>query len=111
MKQEQREKASKIAAETRIANGSYYNKPIRRGFHISEEQKVKERMSNSTRIQVDLYNLDDTFYMHFNSLNECDDFLGLTRGTTSKVMMHKNGAKTLRRKYIPIKHTNTVLTD
>lgn len=98
------------AAETCKNNGSYYNRPIRKGFHIPEETKVKERLANPTRIKIDLFNLDGTLFKTFESLNECDDFLGLTRGTTSKVMKGKNHAKTLRKKYIPIKHTNTVLT-
>ena len=38
-------------------------------------------------------------YKTFQSLNECDDYLHLTRGTTSKVLRGK--AKTLKRKYIP----------
>ena len=110
IKNENMKKAQEATHETRLKNNSYNPPRPKKGYHISEEQKVKERLSNPTRLQVDLYNLDGSFFMHFNSLNECDDFLGLTRGTTSKVLMHKNGAKTLRRKYIPIKHTNTVLT-
>lgn len=110
IKEEHIKKGQIAAHEIRLKNNSYNPPRPKKGCHISEERKVKERLSNPTRLQVDLYNLDGSFFMHFNSLNECDDFLGLSRGTTSKVLKHKNSAKTLRRKYIPIKHTNTVLT-
>ena len=63
------------------------------------------------RIKVNLCYLDGTVYKTFESLTQCDDFLGLTRGTTSKVMKGKNHAKTLRKKYIPKRYVNTVLTN
>lgn len=109
IKQEHKKAGIEKSKETHKKNNSYFNKPARKGFHVSEEAKVKARLSNQISIKVDLYNLDGSFYKSFNSLNECDDFLNLTRGTTSKVL--KGKAKTLRKKYIPIKHTNTVLTN
>jgi hypothetical protein len=78
--------------KTRIERGSY---------KCSEKQKQLIRVRNSIRQEVDLFCVSGEIYKHFISLNECDDFLGLTRGTTSKVIHHKNGAKTLRKKYIP----------
>ena len=109
LRQERIKQGQERAAKTRRENGSYDNRPIRSGFHVSEKAKIKARVSNKISMKVDLYNLDGSFYKSFESLNECDDFLGLTRGATSKVL--KNKAKTLKRKYIPVKHTNTVLTD
>ena len=46
-------------------------------------------------------NYFDRFYEDrtFQSLNECDDYLELTRGTTSKVLNGKG--KTLKKLYIP----------
>ncbi len=108
-KQEKIKAALRAAHKTQIEKGTYFNRPIRRGFHVPEKTKLKERLANSTRISIDLLYLDGTLYKSFDSANECDDFLGLTRGATSKVL--KGKAKTLKRKYIPIKHTNTVLTD
>lgn len=72
-----------------------------RGRVIDKEWRDKIRENRSDRIEVQLFDLDGTFFKSFLSLNECDDFLELTRGTTSKVLKGKNGAKTLRRKYIP----------
>ena len=69
--------------------------------NMSEQQKMRIRLNNKKSIKVFLFDLNDNYIMQFNSLNECDDFLNLTRGTTSKVLMHKNGAKTLKRRYIP----------
>ena len=69
--------------------------------NMPEQQKLKIRLNNKKSMKVFLFDLNDNYVMQFNSLNECDDFLNLTRGTTSKVLMHKNGAKTLKRKYIP----------
>ena len=111
IKEEHKKAGAKRASETRRKNGSYFNKSIRKGFHVSEESKRKQRLSSKVSIKIDLFYLDGTLYKTFDSLNECDDFLGLTRGTTSKVMKRKNWAKTLRKKYIPKKHTNTVLTN
>lgn len=69
-----------------------------RGKKISTEQKNKIRMSNKTSMKCILYDKDTHLKIkEFNSLNECDDFLKLTRGTTSK--HHKNKCKFLRRKY------------
>ena len=73
-----------------------------RGFKSpSQEARNKSRLSNKKSKKVRLLDLNGKECLVFNSLNECDDFLNLTRGTTSKVLMHKNFAKTLRRKYIP----------
>lgn len=102
-------KGSMSAAEARAKRG--YKPRPRVGFHISEEQKIKERLSNPTRLKVSLYSLDGTFFRSFESLNECDDFFGISRGTTSKVIKHKNHAKTIRKKYIPKLYANTVLTE
>lgn len=71
-----------------------------KGYNIcTENQKVKIRMSNPKRKQVALYDLDGNFVKKFNSLNECDDYLELYRGTTSKVF--RGLTKVLRKKYIP----------
>lgn len=73
-----------------------------RGFKSpSQETRNKARLSNKKSKKVRLLDLDGNECFVFNSLNECDDFLNLTRGVTSKVLMHKNFAKALRRKYIP----------
>lgn len=70
-----------------------------RGRLIDKEWRDKIRRNISGKIGVNLFYLDGTFYKSFISLNECDDFLELTRGATSKVL--KGKAKTLKRKYIP----------
>lgn len=85
-----------ITPEQRIEAGAKCQ-----GRVLDDVWKNKIREGNKDRINVQLFNLDGTFYKSFISLNECDDFLELTRGTTSKVLKGKNGAKTLRRKYIP----------
>lgn len=73
-----------------------------RGYHSpSAEVRTKSRLSNSKSKKVQLVDFNGNVCYTFNSLNECDDFLGLTRGTTSKVLKHKNYAKALRKKYIP----------
>lgn len=69
------------------------------GWYTSEETKSKLRNNNPVRKEVDLYTLDGNLIMHFKSLNECDDYLNLTRGATSKVL--KGKAKTLKKLYIP----------
>jgi hypothetical protein len=66
---------------------------------VSESQKVKTRLSNPNRRKVALYDLNDNFVKEFNSMNECDDWLNLYRGTTSKVF--RGLTKVLRKKYIP----------
>lgn len=66
---------------------------------VSESQKRKIRLSNSNSRKVALYDLDNNFVKEFNSMNECDDWLGLYRGTTSKVF--RGLTKVLRKKYIP----------
>lgn len=66
---------------------------------VSESQKRKIRISNSSSKRVALYDLDNNFVKEFNSMNECDDWLNLYRGTTSKVF--RGLTKVLRKKYIP----------
>jgi len=78
-------------ANARKANGSY---------KMDDHQKQAIRLSNKLRKLVNLCDLDRNIIKTFNSLNECDDYLGMTRGSTSKVL--KGKAKTLKRKYIPI---------
>lgn len=89
--------------QKKLLNGSrLYQYWMKKGYGSpSEETRNKARLSNKKSKKVQLVDFDDNVCYTFNSLNECDDFLKLTRGTTSKVLMHKNGAKTLRRKYIP----------
>lgn len=82
--------AARKTAEYRKKTNSYI---------VKESQKQKIRLSNKKCKGVGLYTLDGTLVKTFISLNQCDDFLKLTRGTTSKVLMGK--AKTLQRKYIP----------
>lgn len=66
---------------------------------VSESQKKKIRLSNSNSKKVALYDLDGNFVKEFASMNECDDWLELYRGTTSKVF--RGLTKVLRKKYIP----------
>lgn len=66
---------------------------------VSESQKRKIRLSNSNSRKVALFDLSGNFVKEFNSMNECDDWLGLYRGTTSKVF--RGLTKVLRKKYIP----------
>lgn len=66
---------------------------------VSSNQKSKIRLSNPLRRRVALYDLDGNFVKEFNSFNECDDWLNLYRGTTSKVF--RGLTKVLRKKYIP----------
>ena len=82
--------AAKKASETRKKNGTYI---------MTENQKQKIRENNSIRKKVALYDLNGNFIKEFLSLNECDDYLELCRGTTSKVF--RGLVKTLRKKYIP----------
>ena len=63
------------------------------------ETKDKIRMGNPNRKQVALYDLENNLIKVFDSLNECDDYLGLYRGSTSKVF--RGICKTLKKKYIP----------
>lgn len=98
IRKSRKERALKVAS-IRKKNNSYY---------MDDVYKNKIRLGSAKRIQVKLTDLDGNTVKIFNSLNECDDYLGITRGTTSKVL--KGKAKTLRRKYIPIKYDNTVLT-
>lgn len=70
------------------------------GWIVTKEQRVKERINNPKSIKIELYDINTKNLVKiFNSLNECDDYLHLTRGATSKVLRGK--AKTLKRKYIP----------
>lgn len=70
------------------------------GWIVTKEQRVKERINNPKSIKIELYDINTKNLVKiFNSLNECDDYLRLTRGATSKVLRGK--AKTLKRKYIP----------
>lgn len=82
--------SAKKVSELRKKKGNY---------NISKEQKIKIRNSNPIKKKVLLYTLDNSFFKSFSSMNECDDFLKLTRGSTSKVL--KGKAKTLKRMYIP----------
>lgn len=66
---------------------------------VDDNQKLKIRLNNPFRKKVALYDLDDNFVKEFNSMNECDDWLNLYRGTTSKVF--RGLTKVLRKKYIP----------
>lgn len=66
---------------------------------VSESQKRKTRLSNPSSRRVALYDLDNNFVKEFDSMNECDDWLNLYRGTTSKVF--RGLTKVLRKKYIP----------
>lgn len=70
-----------------------------KGKIISPETRNKMRLSTLKSIKVKLFYLSGEYYKTFNSLNECDDYLKLTRGATSKVL--KGKANTLRRKFIP----------
>lgn len=85
-----KKRAIKIA-ENRKKNGTYW---------MDDEYKSKIRQSNSKKKSVKLVDLEGNLIKEFISLNECDDYLKLTRGSTSKVL--KGKAKTLKRKYIPI---------
>lgn len=66
---------------------------------VSESQKRRIRLSNSNSRRVALYDLSDNFVKEFDSMNECDDWLNLYRGTTSKVF--RGLTRVLRKKYIP----------
>ena len=66
---------------------------------VSESQKRKIRLGNSSSRRVALFDLSGNFVKEFNSMNECDDWLSLYRGTTSKVF--RGLTKVLRKKYIP----------
>lgn len=70
-----------------------------RGKVISQETRNKIRLNNPNSLKVVLKDLEGNVIKYFNSLNECDDFLNMTRGCTSKVL--KGKARTLKRKYIP----------
>lgn len=81
--------------ESRRISGSKH-----KGKTISKNTIEKIRLNNKLSMKIDLYSIkDSSFLMHFNSLNECDDFLNMTRGCTSKVL--KGKAKALKRTYIP----------
>lgn len=82
---------AKKTALTRKKNGTYW---------MDQEYKNKIREGNPVRKSIALTTLDGNIVRTFKSLNECDDYLSLTRGATSKVL--KGKAKTLKRKYIPI---------
>ena len=91
---EQKEAYINRAIKTAISrkkNGTYW---------MDQEYKNKIREGNKSKKSVMLTTLDGSIVNTFKSLNECDDSLHLTRGTTSKVL--KGKAKTLKRKYIPI---------
>lgn len=82
---------AKRVAFIRKKNGTYW---------MGQEYKNKIREGSPIRKSVALATLDGNVVRTFKSLNECDDYLSLTRGATSKVL--KGKAKTLKRKYIPI---------
>lgn len=86
------------AVKERVARTAQTRK-IKGSYNMSNEQKRKIRESNSIRREIDLYDLNNNLIKHFISLNDCDDYLGLTRGSTCKVLHGK--AKTLKRKFIP----------
>lgn len=75
------------------------NRKINGTNKVSESQKSKIRLNNPTSRKVALYDLEGTLVRKFNSMNECDDWLNLHRGTTSKVF--RGLTKVLRKKYIP----------
>lgn len=77
-------------AQKRKDKGSYI---------ITENTKNKLRNNHSLSKPVALYNKEGNLIRTFVSQNECDDFLGLTRGSTSKCL--KGKCKTLKRIYIP----------
>lgn len=81
---------AKKVANIRKSRGSYI---------VDNDQKRKIRINNPNRKKVALYDLEGNFIKQFDSLNECDDFLNLYRGTTSKVF--RGLTKVLRKKYIP----------
>ena len=85
-----KKQAALKTANKRIKNNSY---------QVTGEHKKKIRASHKTKISVALYNLNDNHIQDFISMNECDNFLNLTKGSTSKVL--KGKVKTLKRKYIP----------
>lgn len=89
MKKKRKEAALKTA-KIRKENGTYY---------VRKEHKEKIRLSNPTRKEIALYTISGDFIKKFSSLNECDDYLNLYRGTTSKVL--KGKIKALKKKYIP----------
>lgn len=68
-------------------------------YIVSDNQKEKIRLSNPKRREVALYDLGGNFVKKFKSFNECDDYLKLCRGTTSKVF--RGLTHILRKKYIP----------
>ena len=80
-----------LIAHNRKKNGTY---------RMDNSYKQKIREGNPKSKQVKLLTLEGGLVKVFKSLNECDDYLNLTRGSTSKVI--KGKAKTLKRKYIPI---------
>lgn len=82
--------AMKKVAKQRKLNGSY---------NVKDSQKNKIRQSNPKKRAVSLYDLEGNFIKSFISMNECDDYLNLHRGTTSKVF--RGLTKVLRKKYIP----------
>ena len=88
IKRKNRVKAAKQAAITRKEH-----------YIVTDIQKEKLRISNPKRREVALYDLEGNFVKKFNSFNECDDYLKLYRGTTSKVF--RGLTKVLRKKYIP----------
>jgi len=90
LQKEVRLNAANQTAIIRKQNGSY---------SMSESQKNKIRLNNVKSKKVGLFTMDNTLIKTFNSLNEVDDYLNLTRGSTSKVLNGK--AKTLKRKFIP----------
>lgn len=69
-----------------------------KGKIINSEQRMKIRCSNPKSLLCILYEKDTNKKIKsFFSLNECDDFLGLTRGSTSK--HNKCKCKFLKNKY------------
>lgn len=87
---QRRTNIAKKVAESRKKNGTY---------RVSDNQKALIRLHNKKSMKISLFTKDGELVKTFNSLNECDDYLCMTRGSTSKVL--KGKAKMLKRKYIP----------
>lgn len=90
IKKRRTEGANKTAT-IRKKNNSYCS--------LDAEYRNKIRLGHKDKKMVSLYTLEGEFIKTFSSLNECDDYLNLTRGSTSKVL--KGKAKTLKKRYIP----------
>ena len=79
--------------ESKIKNSLKHKNKI-----TSDNVKNKIRLSNSKSIKIELLTFDNIYIKSFNSLNECDDYLKISRGSTSKFLRGK--CKSLKRKFI-----------